>query len=80
MNKDKFMEICPLCENEYQFGPEVYKGRKLAGYNLFVCDMCYNMNWDGWQRRLEGILIEHLNKSGIPLPKRNKNGLLPREF
>jgi hypothetical protein len=36
------------------------------------------LNWDGWAPHHECVLLEHLEKKGLPVPQRNEKGLLPR--
>jgi hypothetical protein len=76
-----FMKKCPLCKMPYQFGPEVYEGHKLIRYgDLFVCDTCWRGagRQSGWNPTYEKVLLEYLKAKGLPIPKRNAKGFLPR--
>lgn len=70
---------CELCGTTFKFGPHIYQGKKLKRYGIMVCSGCWEANWDGWAPDCEKILIDALNRVGQPSPKRNQNGLLPRE-
>ncbi|WP_298775509.1 hypothetical protein [uncultured Shewanella sp.] len=79
MPNEKFMYNCFLCHDSFQYGPELYDGKKISLYGgIMVCMDCYNANWDGWNRDHEKKLISHLNEKGLPIPERNEKGLLPR--
>jgi hypothetical protein len=79
MQKEKFMCNCGICGSVFQFGPHIYNGKHIAGYQLTVCNSCWQGNWDGWNPTSEKTLIAHLNSKGIPLPQRNAKDRLPRE-
>jgi len=80
MKTEKFMFKCDVCGNMYQHGPYRYEGHRLERYgNIFCCDTCWTVNWDGWAPHHEKILLAHLEKNSLPVPKRNKKGLLPRD-
>jgi hypothetical protein len=80
MPKPKFMYNCGLCGTEFQFGPGVYAGKLISCYQLTVCLGCWDGNWDGAGPSAEGRLLAHLKQKGIPIPPRNEQGWLPREF
>lgn len=71
---------CDICGAIHYQGKGVYPLRKVSGYELFCCNVCYAGNWDGWNPRYEAMLLEQLKKIGVEPPPRNKNGWLPREF
>lgn len=71
---------CDICGAIHYQGAGVYPVRKLAGYELFCCDTCYDGNWDGWNPRHEAKLLDHLNKIGVNPPQRNGKGWFPIEF
>jgi hypothetical protein len=48
-------------------------------YDISVCRVCWDGNWDGWARDYETRIIEHLKQKGLPVPVRNVWGLLPRQ-
>lgn len=80
MKQDRFMFNCDVCGASYQFGPHRYEGHALKLYGtIFCCDTCWKGNWDGWAPHLEPLLIGHLERQGLPVPERNRNGLLPRD-
>ena len=47
MRNDKIMLQCSLCGTAYQMGPHRYEGRFIPKYQLGVCGVCYDGNWDG---------------------------------
>ena len=71
---------CDFCGGIHYQGMGVYPLRKVSGYGLFCCGICYAGNHDGWNPRYEAMLFEHLNKIGVNPPPRNEKGWLPREF
>lgn len=79
MAEDKFMYKCFMCGSDFQFGPHRYKGKEIHKYNISVCNICYDMNWDGWAPEYTEKLVEHLKKEGLPIPERNPEGWLPRD-
>lgn len=80
MTNEKFMLTCDVCDREYQHGPHRYEGHRLKLYgDIFCCDSCWKNNWDGWAPHCEAVLLGHLKKKGLPMPKRNAKGLLPRD-
>lgn len=80
MSNNQVNIICSICSNSFQFGPNIYRGQKIKGYEIMVCNTCYAANWDGWAPHLEHKLVEHLGNSQISVPPRNSQGWLPREF
>ncbi|WP_148896581.1 hypothetical protein [Geothermobacter ehrlichii] len=79
MEKEKLMFSCDVCGKQYQHGPGRYEGHKLELYGgIFCCDSCWRSNWDGWSTHYEEILLNHIKNKGLPIPKRNIKGLLPR--
>jgi hypothetical protein len=78
-NRDKIMYQCELCSSQFQFGPHRYAGKFIARYQIMVCSMCYDGNWDGWGPMREARLLTHLEDKGLPVPQRNENGWLPRD-
>ena len=79
MSDEKFIKQCEICGNNYQHGPHRYEGHLCELYDLWVCDACWEGNWDGWNPRLEPILLAHLRKKDLPIPNRNEKELFPRE-
>jgi hypothetical protein len=79
MPKDPLQDICFICNSEFRMGGGVYNGHYIRRYQISVCDPCWAGNWDGWAPIHEGRLLAHLKEKGIPIPKRNAGGWLPRE-
>jgi hypothetical protein len=80
MSDDRIMYKCDLCGRPYQQGPHKYEGHRLTSYgNLFVCDPCWQGNHDGWAPQFEQRLLTELKRQGLPEPRRNARGWLPRE-
>jgi hypothetical protein len=71
---------CDICGAIHYQGAGVYPLRKISGYELFCCDVCYDGNWDGWNPHHEERLLAHLKERGVTPPKRNEKGWLPRSF
>jgi len=76
----KYMYACDVCGDEYQNGPGVYEGHRLALYgNAVCCTGCWDFNRDGWgpihENRIKAICVE----KGVALPTRNSKGWLPRD-
>lgn len=70
---------CSICGNPYKYGPGIYEGHKLDAYaGVFCCESCWKFNWDGWSPHYESVLLDILKRNNLPVPKRNSNGLLPR--
>lgn len=70
MPEDNVMLKCPFCPTKFQFGPHRYDGKTIPRYRLTVCMSCYEGNWDGWNHAAEEILLAHLDKECIPVPRR----------
>jgi hypothetical protein len=76
---DKIFVKCPLCDFEFQHGPQRYEGHVLESYGgIMVCDHCWGGNWDGWTPLYEDYLRAILKNKNLPVPERNEKGLLPR--
>ncbi len=71
---------CDVCGATHYQGKGYYPLRKVSGYEMFCCEICYEGNWDGWNRRYEEKILAYLKAKGIKPPKRNDNGWLPRDF
>lgn len=56
----------------------IYNGKRIPSYDIMVCRICYDSNWDGWAQHKEK-LVAHLKEKGLPIPKDNEKGWLPRE-
>ncbi len=71
---------CPVCGSKYQFGPHIYNGHVLQGWDICVCSICYEGNWDGWTPYYEPKLLAILKEKNIEPPARNAKGFFPRDF
>ena len=78
MKGDSGNPPCDMCGKKVQHSNHRYEGRMIPRYKLFVCQSCYDGNWDGWAPHSEGRLVAHLNAKGIPFLERNAKGLFPR--
>jgi hypothetical protein len=76
MDVSVFMLTCPVCKRRFQHGMHKY-GRYLSRYRKTVCSSCYKYSPDGWAEGNDLALLADLAPSQIP--KRNANGLLPRD-
>jgi hypothetical protein len=74
------MVRCFSCENEFQFGPYMYLGRHITGYEITVCNICYDANSDGWPPYSGERIITHLQRRGIDPPVLNSSGWIPRDW
>jgi hypothetical protein len=74
----KHICTCQMCGIKYQMGRHIYEGKHIATYDLDVCSICYQGNWDGWNSSYEQKLLSHLKEKKLPIPKRNEKGWLPR--
>ncbi len=72
--------ICHVCNRVKNNGNGKYDLRKCSGYEIFVCDSCFEGNWDGWGLHCEPRILAILEEKGLLPPKRNAKGWLPREF
>jgi hypothetical protein len=79
MASDKILLNCDLCKREYQMGPHRYDGKRVPRYDITVCLVCYNSNWDGWNPRYEEFLLSNLTQKGLPIPEKNAKGWFPRD-
>ena len=71
---------CDICGEIHYKGAGVYPLRKVSGYELFCCKICYDGNWDGWAPQYEDKLRGRLKEMGVEPPPRNEKGWFPREF
>jgi hypothetical protein len=70
---------CDLCGHKFPFSNGKYYGKKIANWDMMLCDICRKANWDGivpetypgFVRKLHALGIEvKLNDKGwidIPL-------------
>jgi hypothetical protein len=75
----KNMRCCFGCGGQFQMGPHRYAGRWIPSYEIEVCEMCWNANWDGWHRDAADKIIVHLTDNNLPIPPLNNKGWLPRD-
>jgi hypothetical protein len=52
----------------------------VPGYEFDVCKTHWEGNDGGWDNHYEWIILDHLNKSKIKVPRKGKNGFLPRSY
>lgn len=69
---------CGVCSKYVNHSRGRYEGHFVPTYKLFVCNICWQANWDGWGPAAEAALLAHLEKEGIPVPPRNEKGYIPR--
>lgn len=72
-----FMFNCNLCGRAARMDKHLYDGRTLPHYEMFVCNSCFESNWDGLAAHFEPAFVQHLNDRNIPLPQRNEKGWYP---
>lgn len=80
MKAGAFKLPCDFCGGDYSAGPHRYDGKKLRGYEAWVCPMCDHAGDGGWNQMWEPLVLRYLEKNDLPEPKRLKNGFLPKEF
>lgn len=80
MTSGDFKLPCDLCGREYSAGPHLYEATKLRGYEAWVCKLCEHAGDGGWNPIWEPLVLAYLRRKGIPAPRRNPNGFLPKEF
>lgn len=69
--------FCLICKREGRHETAVYH---VDGYDFDVCWAHWEGNWDGWGPFFELAILEHLKENKIPMPPRNAEGWLPREY
>ena len=52
---------CPLCENSFHYGHGRYEGKPLKIYGITICQLCYDMNHDGFAPHYEEIFAAEEN-------------------
>lgn len=72
-----FHADCQFCGRQFRYGNRIYDGSHLPAYNLTLCKICKDGNWDGVGSAYEQKLIDHLKMERIPIPRRNEKGFLP---
>lgn len=56
---------CFLCRQPFRFGPHEYRGRRIPPWDIMVCEICFQGNWDGIVPTTHPHLLEHLKVRGI---------------
>lgn len=56
---------CAVCEKDFRFGQNVYKGRRIKAWDIMVCDICEQSNHDGLVPAKHLNLIAKLQEKGI---------------
>jgi uncharacterized protein with PIN domain len=80
MTEFKNMQRCESCGNEFKYGYHNYDGQFIKTYQILVCSVCYETNWDGWHPNHEKKILQKLKENNSPIPERNTNGYLPRGY
>lgn len=75
MFDDYGISTCPMCRRNVRDNRFTF----VETYQIWVCKRCYRANTDGWSIRCERVLVEHMRRIKMPLPRRNQSGWLPRE-
>jgi hypothetical protein len=65
MEGEKIIYDCFLCSFPFQFGPHVYDGKFIPGWDVMVCDGCYRGNWDGIVPSTRPHVVPYLQSKGI---------------
>jgi hypothetical protein len=72
----RHMDTCFLCEQRFQMGPHIYAGKGINGWEMVVCRVCYEQNWDGLVPQRHPRLIQHLKAIGVQV-QLNASGWIP---
>lgn len=67
--------VCLVCGKAMDSQKAIF----VWGYDMWVHKACFLESEEGWAVG-EARIIEHLKVLHIPAPKRNSQGLLPREL
>jgi hypothetical protein len=70
---DPVMIDCFLCNRAFQFGPHIYRGRRVQAWNVMICGGCNRGNWDGVVPGVRPHLVPYLQSKGIEV-RYNANG------
>jgi hypothetical protein len=63
---------CFLCKQSFQFGPHRYAGNRIPAWDMMVCDVCRNSNWDGIVPSSHPDLLPCLESKGIKVRTNSK--------
>jgi hypothetical protein len=72
MPNPKHVEACFLCHQPFEFGSQVYQGRRIPEWDM-MCTRCYERNRDGIVPELCPHLIPYLKSRGMEI-KLNAGG------
>ena len=75
-SEPKNMYECFLCKQSFQFGPHIYDGKRIPGWDVMVCRGCYAANWDGIVPSTYPHLIPYLESRGASVAL-NEKGWIP---
>ena len=78
MHDTNFMQVCDLCDEEFQFGRGIYHGQHIPTYGITVCNTCYASNADGWNPQYDDFLRNRVEELKLQMPKKNEKGYYPR--
>ena len=67
MPNPKHVEACFLCHQPFEFGSQVYQGRRIPEWDMMTCTSCYESNWDGIVPEVFPHLIPYLKSRGIEI-------------
>jgi len=70
---------CDLCRKPIVDEPHRHEWHWLKHYEMMLCPICFQGNWDGIGPVFERAFEKHLKDKNIPLPARNSKGRYPRE-
>ena len=73
MPNPKHVEACFLCHQPFEFGSQVYQGRRIPELDMMTCTRCYERNRDGIVPKLCPHLIPYLKSRGMEI-KLNAGG------
>ena len=60
MPNPKHVEACFLCRQPFEFGSQVYQGRRIPEWDMMTCTSCYESNRDGLVPKVFPHLIPYL--------------------
>ena len=72
-----FTMTCFFCDEAFPYEPHAYGGRYIQALEVYVCNRCYAANSAGIGPRYEERMLTHLKGRNLPVPDRNKKGLIP---
>ncbi len=68
------LNACELCEDTSAPCTQV------PHYRVRICPACQERNRPGWRREHEALLFAGLGRSGLLIPDRTEQGLLPFHY